>query len=125
MEAPTPAALAAFEQAWAAAASAGAGAVDRKKMFGMPAAFVNHNMFLGVFGDGVVLRCSAAVRERLLGEAGVGPFSPRPGRPWKEYVHASASDPAVLAALPDWAREARAHTATLPPKVPKSRKTKG
>ena len=58
-------------------------------MFGMPAGFVNGNMFLGVFANGVVLRLSKESRLELESEQGMGPFEPRPGSPWKEYLHAT------------------------------------
>lgn len=117
MAKPTPAALAAFD----AAIPDDDPRAERKPMFGMPAAFVNGNMFLGVFDDGLVLRLPDARRGELSELDDAGPFEPMPGRPWKEYIHASASRlPAER--LAQWAAEALAHTAGLPPKAKKASK---
>jgi len=113
MEKPTEAALAAFDDVFPAEEEAAV----RKKMFGMPAGFVHGNMFLGVFGNGVVFRLPPA-RQVELGERHdtLDAFAPG-GRRWKDYVRADASTDDAL--LRDWAREALAHTATLPPKAKK------
>ena len=94
----------------------------RKQMFGMPAGFVNGNMFLGVFEDGVVLRVGAARRDDLAELEGIGPFEPMPGRPWREYVHARAARWSGTDELASWAVEALAHTGALPPKAPRKKK---
>lgn len=120
MDKPTADALAAFDRAFPDDPRA-----TRKKMFGMPAGFVNGNMFLGVFADGVVLRLPAERRDALSGLDGVGPFEPMPGRPWKEYVHADAPAWGHADELPAWANEALEHVAQMPPKKPKARKKKG
>jgi len=117
MKKPTEAALAAFDAAFPDDERA-----VRKKMFGMPAGFVNGNMFLGVWDNGVVYRLPVE-RQLELGEAHdtLGPFEPG-GRRWKDYVHADvASGSEVLAG---WATEALDHTATLPPKPKKAKKSK-
>ncbi|MCB9549223.1 MAG: TfoX/Sxy family protein [Myxococcales bacterium] len=120
MEKPTPAALAAFD-----AAFPDDGRAERRKMFGMPAGFVNGNMFCGVFHDGVVLRLPAERIAALGAEEGVGAFEPMEGRPWKDYIHASAPRWGGTATLAGWAQEALAHTAaTLPPKEPKPKKAR-
>ncbi len=125
MEKPTPAALQSFEAAWTAAAAQGDGAVDRKRMFGMPAAFVNGNMFMGVFANGIILRFAEDDRQRLLQSDGIGPFSPRPGgNPWKDYISVDADQWGDSDELGAWAAAARAHTAKMPVKVPKPRKKK-
>ena len=54
-------------------------------MFGQLSAFVNGNMFMGIFGDDVILRLPEAERNEVIG-AGGGPFEPMAGRPMKEYV---------------------------------------
>jgi len=117
MQKPTPEAMAAFEDAF----PTDAGAV-RKKMFGMPAGFVNGNMFFGVFHDGLTARVGADRMAELIEQPGMGQFEPMKGRPWKDYIHANADlDPQVLSEL---AHEALAHTAKMPAKVPKPRKKK-
>ncbi len=95
--------------------------VERKKMFGHPAAFTSGNMFFGTFEDRLIARLPALRIADLMARPGVGAFAPREGRPWKEYVQLDLEvvDEADLAV---YAREALEHTATLPPKVPKPRK---
>lgn len=118
MEKPTATALRAFDDCFPADARA-----VRKSMFGMPAGFVNGNMFLGVWADGVVLRLPEDRRVAVAGTPGIGPFEPMAGRPWVEYVLADAS----LGPTGDLATLALAaldHTAALPAKVPKPRKPK-
>ena len=119
MEKPSAAAKAAFELALPADPRAQAG-----QMFGMPCAFVNGNLFLGVFADGLTLRLPPDRLAALQQQEGVGAFEPMEGRPWKNYIFVSASRWGESAELAGWAREALAHTATLPPKVGKPRKKK-
>jgi TfoX/Sxy family transcriptional regulator of competence genes len=61
-------------------------AVERRKMFGYPCAFVNGNMFTGLFGKEMFVRLAAEERLSLIGEQGAEPFEPMPGRPMKDYV---------------------------------------
>lgn len=56
-----------------------------KPMFGNLAAFVNGNMFMGLYGSDLFVRLSEAEREAVAKEGG-GPFEPMPGRPMREYV---------------------------------------
>lgn len=117
MQKPTPEALAAFDSGFPADDER----AERRKMFGMPAGFVNGNMFYGVFAEGVVLRLPAERLTALSVEDGIGPFEPMPGRPWKEYVHVDAVMWGDTDALRGWTREALDHTAAMPPKVKKPR----
>jgi len=120
MEKPTPAALAAFEQAFPADTRA-----ERRTMFGMPAGFVNGNMFMGVFEGGVVLRLPPEQRGDLAGQPGMAAFEPMEGRPWRDYVQAEGSRWGGTPELARWCATALEHTATaLPPKVPKARAPK-
>jgi TfoX/Sxy family transcriptional regulator of competence genes len=84
-------------------------------MFGNVAAFVNGNMFMGLFGADIGLRLAETDRDALLAVEGLGPFGP-PDRPMKEYVAMPASrqdDQQVTAA---WIRRALENTAAMPPK---------
>jgi len=56
-----------------------------KPMFGNLGAFVNGNMFMGLFGSSVGIRLNAVDRETMLAIAGAAAFGPE-GRPMKEYV---------------------------------------
>lgn len=89
--------------------------VQVKPMFGNLAAFVNGNMFMGLFGADLGLRLAETDREALSKVEGAGPFGPA-DRPMKEYV----SLPARWRDSPDeaaaWIEKALEHTAALPPK---------
>jgi TfoX/Sxy family transcriptional regulator of competence genes len=94
--------------------------VETKPMFGNVAAFVNGNMFMGLFGRDVGVRLAAEDREDLLAIDGTGPFGP-PERPMREYVSLPPSwrdDPPRTA---EWVDRALRHTAAMPPKVKKPR----
>ena len=60
--------------------------VTIKPMFGHQAAFADGSMFLGIFGDRVLVRLAVADRVLLMAEEGAAPFDPMGGRPMKEYV---------------------------------------
>lgn len=119
MEKPTPKAIALFDSAFPADERA-----ERKQMFGMPAAFVNGNMFYGVFTNGVVLRVGEARRDELSAHDGIAPFEPMPGRPWKEYVLVDADHWTAGEDLGAWVTEALELTAAMPPKEKKPPKAK-
>ncbi len=88
----------------------------RRKMFGYPAAFVNGNMFMGLFRDQMILRLPEAERKELLSIEEARPFEPMPGRPMREYV---AVPPAMIErqkALSVWVKKAYAYGSSLPPK---------
>jgi TfoX/Sxy family transcriptional regulator of competence genes len=59
--------------------------VEVKPMFGNLGAFVNGNMFMGLFGADVGVKLPDAEREALLREKGAGPFGPAE-RPMGGYV---------------------------------------
>ena len=101
-------------------------AVALRPMFGNLAAFVNGNMFTGLFGESLFVRVSDRDREELLAEGG-SDFAPMPGRPMRGYVLV----PEGWAARPDatrkWIKVALEQTRALPakqPKKPASRKTR-
>lgn len=60
-------------------------AVTTKPMFGNLAAFVNGNMFAGLFGDDLFVRVGDVERTSLLSKGGRD-FEPMPGRAMKGYV---------------------------------------
>ena len=83
------------------------GAVERRKMFGCPCAFVNGNMFAGLHEDRLIVRVPV--------EAAAHPFVVM-GRTMREYAaleNALEREPAELKA---WIARAFAHTRALPPK---------
>lgn len=89
--------------------------VERKKMFGVPCAFVNRQMFFGTFGDTLVARVGPARVQALAGQPGMSVFTPTEGRTWADYVQVvPTADADLLARL---AAEALAWTTKLPPKA--------
>jgi len=86
-----------------------------RTMFGYPAAFVNGNMFTGVFADRVFVRLPVdglAEAARLAGK----PFEPMAGRPMRAYMEipdAIVNSPAKLHA---WMLRACEYTQSLPAK---------
>ncbi len=87
-----------------------------KPMFGNLGAFVNGNMFLGLFGADVGVKLARADAEELLATEGAGPFGPaeRPMRGWVTLP--SMADRPILDA---WVARSLAYVASLPPKAPK------
>jgi TfoX/Sxy family transcriptional regulator of competence genes len=59
--------------------------VEVKPMFGNLGAFVNGNMFMGLFGSDVGIKLPEDDQHRLLEEPGAGPFGPEE-RPMAGYV---------------------------------------
>lgn len=95
--------------------------VTTRPMFGNLAAFVNGNMFTGLFGEDLFVRLQDADRDRLI-EQGGADFEPMPGRAMKGYV----TLPPGWSARPDATRElmsqALTWTQTLPAKEAKPAK---
>jgi TfoX/Sxy family transcriptional regulator of competence genes len=89
--------------------------VEVKPMFGQLGAFVNGNMFAGLFGDGVGVKVDEGARSDLQA-MGAGPFGPAE-RPMPGYLTLPASLSDAEAA--DWVERAKANVAKLPPKVKK------
>jgi TfoX/Sxy family transcriptional regulator of competence genes len=98
-------------------------AVQRRKMFGYPAAFVNGNMFAGVYQTNVVVRLSAQSRADAMA-GGAEQFEPMPGRPMREYVVVPPGHLEDRAQLSRWLDEAFRFTAAMPVKEPKPRGSK-
>jgi hypothetical protein len=85
--------------------------VEVKPMFGQLAAFVNGNMFFGLFGSDLGVKVSPDDLKRLQ-EAGGGPFGPAE-RPMSGYATLPDGDPR------GWIETALDYVAGLPPKRPK------
>jgi TfoX/Sxy family transcriptional regulator of competence genes len=93
--------------------------VEVKPMFGSLGAFVNGNMFAGLFGPNIGVKLDQAGLEELKTLPGSGPFGPEE-RPMGGYLSlpADLSDADKTA----WTDRAREYVATLPPKVKKSKR---
>jgi TfoX/Sxy family transcriptional regulator of competence genes len=94
-----------------------------RPMFGNLSAFVNGNMFMGLFGNDLFLRLPDAERAEVEA-AGGGPFEPMPGRPMGGYVvvpPAWRDDPDAIRM---WADRSLTWAERLPPKAPKAKTPK-
>jgi TfoX/Sxy family transcriptional regulator of competence genes len=95
--------------------------LERRKMFGYPAAFANGHMFAGVFQDVVFARLPPRERAELEAEYGVRHFEVMPGRPMTAYY---VFPDAILEDEAEFARllaAAYAGAAAMPPKEKKPR----
>ena len=92
--------------------------VEVKPMFGNLGAFVNGNMFMGLFGSDVGVKLADADQEKLQ-EAGGGPFGPEE-RPMGGYV--TLPEAFTKAKAKPWITRSLAHVGALPPKKPKPKK---
>jgi TfoX/Sxy family transcriptional regulator of competence genes len=86
-----------------------------RPMFGNVSAFVNGNMFMGLFGSELFVRLPDADREELM-KAGGGPFEPMPGRPMREYVILPSKWRGDLKQVEKWVERSLAWAQGLPPK---------
>ncbi len=98
--------------------------VSVKSMFGNLGAFVNGNMFAGLFGPTIGIRLSPEDRQQLESGERTVPFGPA-DRPMREYSglpemwnEEGDGDDARAKA---WIHKAYEHVAGLPPKEPKSK----
>jgi TfoX/Sxy family transcriptional regulator of competence genes len=89
--------------------------VMTRPMFGNLSAFVNGNMFAGVFGDGLFVRVSDEDQAKIKKQGGK-PFEPMPGRAMTGYVMLPAGWQKKSDAARDWIATALAWSKTLPPK---------
>ena len=95
-------------------------AVTARQMFGNPAAFVNGNMFTGLFGDNLFVRLSSDDDARLRATGG-SDFAPMPGRPMKGYTTLPAGWATDLPAARRWIESSLEWSRALPAKSPGSK----
>jgi TfoX/Sxy family transcriptional regulator of competence genes len=92
--------------------------VEVKPMFGSLGAFVNGNMFAGLFGENVGVKLDDAGLDELRELPGSGPFGPEE-RPMGGWLALPADlDDAEKTA---WFDRAHSYVSTLPPKVKKAK----
>lgn len=89
--------------------------VEVKPMFGNLGAFVNGNMFMGLFGSDIGLKLDGAGRATLTGQGG-GPFGPEE-RPMGGYVTLPPGWTDAQAEA--WVATSLEEVAALPPKKKK------
>ena len=92
-----------------------------KPMFGNLGAYVNGNMFMGLFGASIGLKLSDADREALLTVDGAGPFGPVE-RPMGGYVSLPAGWRTPTRVTTEWVTRSLDYVAEMPPKAPKASK---
>lgn len=88
--------------------------VEIKPMFGQLAAFVNGNMFMGLFGSDVGVKLRDPDRDALLAIEGSAPFGPEE-RPLRGYVTIPAA--MEMTEVERWVARSLEHVAELPPKA--------
>jgi TfoX/Sxy family transcriptional regulator of competence genes len=99
--------------------------VEVKPMFGNLGAFVNGNMFAGLFGSAIGVRLVAeSSRAELAAVDGTGPFGPAE-RPMGGYLTLPAEwSETPEAAASAWVERALAEVGALPPKAAKAKPSK-
>jgi len=90
--------------------------VEVKPMFGQLGAFVNGNMFAGLFGSAVGVKLPSEAADELTVLPGSGPFGPEE-RPMGGYLSLPTTMSDADAA--DWVARAKDYVATLPEKKKK------
>jgi TfoX/Sxy family transcriptional regulator of competence genes len=96
--------------------------VERRQMFGYPAAFVNGNLFMSLFQENMILRLGNEDRQQFLSTFKTKLFDPMGGRPMKEYAVVPAKVQKDSAILAEWICKAHAYGGSLPKKAKKPRK---
>jgi len=94
--------------------------VERRKMFGYPAAFVNGNMAAGLHQDDLVLKLNDKDRDSLM-KAGGKPFVVM-GRTMAAFVVAPQDFKKKPAELKKWLGRAITNASSLPPKAKKKKR---
>ncbi len=91
--------------------------VVQRKMFGYPSAFINGNMFAGLFQQEMFLRLSDEDRASIRSQYGTSLFEPVPGRPMRGYVLVPRYVLNSPKLLRTWLAKGMEYTMSLPPKV--------
>jgi TfoX/Sxy family transcriptional regulator of competence genes len=89
--------------------------VEIKPMFGNLGAFVNGNMFMGLFGADVGVKLAETDREALLSKDGAGPFGPAE-RPMGGYVTLPGAWRSTPTEARPWIGRSLDHVRSLPAK---------
>jgi TfoX/Sxy family transcriptional regulator of competence genes len=98
-------------------------ALERRKMFGYPCAFVHGHMFTGLYEHSMIVKLQDDQYQQLMAIEGAAPFEPMAGRPMRGYVVLPDSVLQDTQALRGWVSRAFATAAALEPKVAKPRKS--
>ena len=95
--------------------------VEVKPMFGNLGAFVNGNMFAGLYGPQVGVKLAEADRHQLAAIDGTAPYGPTE-RPMSGYLSLPAAWRDQPGTAAQWVEKALTHVRTFPPKVKPARK---
>lgn len=98
--------------------------VERRKMFGYPAAFANGYLFAGLHQEDLILRLPAEGREEAVRKIGARPFEPMPARTMRDYVALADAHRLDVAKVRPWMARAFTYAQSLPPKPAKRAKAK-
>ncbi len=93
--------------------------VTVRPMFGNISAFVNGNMFFGVFGDDLFVRLSSEDQWELLKNKGSSMLEPMKGKPMKDYVVLPKTWRVKPETLRSWISKSLEWSSKLPPKKAK------
>jgi TfoX/Sxy family transcriptional regulator of competence genes len=91
--------------------------VERRQMFGYPAAFANGQLFTGLHQEDLMVRLGDVERAKLLALPGAKPFEPMPGRTMREYAVVPPALHANRRALRAWMAKALGYVFSLPPRT--------
>ena len=98
--------------------------IERRQMFGYPAAFLNGHLFAGLHQENFILKLSPADRDTLIAERDAAVFEPVPGRPMREFAVLPQSLISDRGALASWIERSIVYVAGKPPKVAKPARAK-
>ena len=93
--------------------------VTVRPMFGNLSAFVNGNMFFGLFGNNIFVRLSSADQAQLLKAKGASNLEPMKGKPMKDYVVLPSSWKSEPETVRAWVSKSLAWSSILPSKKTK------
>ena len=96
------------------------GRVAIRPMFGNISAFVNGNMFFGVFGNDLFVRLSDEAKAELLKNRGASMLEPMKGKAMKDYVVLPRTWSAKPETLRSWISKSLEWSIKLPPKKTKN-----
>jgi TfoX/Sxy family transcriptional regulator of competence genes len=88
--------------------------VQRRQMFGFPCAFVQGQMFCGLFQQELHVRLGEAQRAKALALPGAKVFEPMAGRPMREYVSLPQAVIGKPAELKAWLGQGLEYVAAMP-----------
>jgi len=93
--------------------------VTVRPMFGNISAFVNGNMFFGLFGNDLFVRLSPQDQAMLRSENGASNLEPMKGKPMKDYVVMPRSWKDEPETVRSWVSKSLAWSSKLPAKKTK------